>query len=148
MSSKAKMTPEKACIILKINISDKNNHKQIKSSFATWIRQSGKDRQARSELNLAYECLIQEIYPSQCLPQEVEIIEAIFKGNFDFIKEKIRTAPWVLRFKQKGTQYDLLYMAVRSGHQDIVELLLQTGWSLNYKNGKSTPLHCAAFYHY
>lgn len=42
--------------------------------------------------------------------------------------------------------YVPLYYAARSGHYDIVEMILKMGCSLNFKGQKSTPLHCAAYY--
>jgi ankyrin repeat protein len=42
-----------------------------------------------------------------------------------------------------------VYLAVRSGHYDIVEFLLRAGCSIDFKGYKSTPMHCAAYYgHY
>jgi ankyrin repeat protein len=44
--------------------------------------------------------------------------------------------------------YPTIYIAVRSGHYDIVDLLLKKG-NWNYDNDPSTPMHCAAYYgHY
>jgi ankyrin repeat protein len=49
----------------------------------------------------------------------------------------------------KVNQYPIIYLAVRSGHYDVVEFLLKAGCSLNFKECMSTPMHCAAYYgHY
>jgi ankyrin repeat protein len=49
----------------------------------------------------------------------------------------------------KVNQYPIIYLAVRSGHYEIVEYLLRAGCCLNFKDCMSTPMHCAAYYgHY
>jgi ankyrin repeat protein len=42
--------------------------------------------------------------------------------------------------------YSLLYYAVRSGHEEVVECLLKLGCSLNLEGQLSTSVHCAAYY--
>lgn len=43
-------------------------------------------------------------------------------------------------------EYPPLYHAVRSGHDDIVVMILEMGCSIDFKEHKSSPMHCAAFY--
>lgn len=49
----------------------------------------------------------------------------------------------------KLNEYPIIYLAVRSGHYDIVKYLLQSGCCLSFNDCMSTPMHCAAYYgHY
>ncbi len=50
----------------------------------------------------------------------------------------------LLGFKTKGKQYPVLYLAAMSGHVDIMETILKTGCSLDFMNGKNSPIHIAA----
>ena len=40
----------------------------------------------------------------------------------------------------------MIYIATRSGHYDIVELILKSGCVLDFSKDRSTPMHCAAYY--
>ena len=42
--------------------------------------------------------------------------------------------------------YPPIYHAVRSGHAEIVTMILEMGCSIDFEGHKSTPMHCAAFY--
>ena len=72
---------------------------------------------------------------------------AIINGNLIALN-KILTKDKNL-LNTKINQYPIIYLAVRSGHYDVVEYLLKAGCSLDFSNSKSTPMHCAAYYgHY
>jgi len=48
----------------------------------------------------------------------------------------------------KYGKYPTIYIAVRSGHYEITDILLKMG-TWDFKEDRSTPMHCAAYYgHY
>jgi hypothetical protein len=55
----------------------------------------------------------------------VELVETIFKGSLEKVKQLLAASPELLLFKMKNTRYNLLYIASMSPHADIVEYFLQ-----------------------
>lgn len=62
------------------------------------------------------------------------------------LQNKLKQNPNLANFRQKFSNYPLIYLAVKSGHYDVVELILKSGCSLDFSKDRSTPMHCAAYY--
>ena len=86
-----------------------------------------------------------EFTPRKRPPTEldVEILEAVKVGDLKRVHELIEEDPDVVHAR---TEYwsTPLHVAIKEGHYDVVELLIEKGADVNAKNiNGNTPLHIA-----
>lgn len=70
--------------------------------------------------------------------------QVIISGDLETLSNMLSKDKKILN--SKFNEYPVIYLAVRSGHYDIVKFLLESGCCLNFEGCISTPMHCAAYY--
>jgi ankyrin repeat protein len=78
-----------------------------------------------------------------------DFYNAIFKGEFDTVKNLLRKYPALIswEFNVGGYQGDTLMTAAVGNHPDIIELLLKAGAEPNYYDDNGTTPLITAIYH-
>lgn len=136
-----------ACRILAIEESQAKDFGVFRSAYTKKMRVSTQNRAKRLELNAAY-LHLKSIYFNSVEPEQ-KFLDMIMCGETERVIGKVRDNKKLLNYRTAGGGYPMVYEAVRSGNYDIVEFFLASGCSLDFKNDKSTPMHCAAYYgHY
>lgn len=101
------------------------------------------DKAKRVALNMAYIEACEIIFKQK----ESELTYWIMKGEVGLVEQKLKADKALINKKQ--SLYPPLYLAVRSGHYSMVELILSMGCEIKFSDEKSTPMHCASYYgHY
>lgn len=97
----------------------------------------------RIALNRAYSEVCAKLFNSSLSKLELVIIS----GNLPVLEEMLAKNKKILN--ERVNKYPIIYLAVRSGHYEIVEYLLRAGCCMDFSDCMSTPMHCAAYYgHY
>ncbi len=78
------------------------------------------NKRKRTEINVAYEFLSNDFFGTVYSNEETELIHAIITGDTDMLMTMLESDMKWLSFRTKGANYPILYIAVRSGHYDIV----------------------------